>query len=122
MIDLFGFKDGKHSCFEIKATMSRCPERPTRWQVIRLNWMKQQGFEACILRVFLRKQDQKLLLDLYSQSRITEAIAILEPHCDIEEFDLSNYQHFQDSMPSLEDIESYNRKGYWWSQYMKVDG
>src|SRR6266850_722297 len=41
-IDFFGVKDGKPACFEVKANRGRL----SRWQFIRLQWMKNQGFDA----------------------------------------------------------------------------
>ena len=116
-IDLFAFKNGKHYCLEVKVNTSRL----SIWQILRLNWMKEQGFESCVFRVLLNVRDKEQLVDLYNQSKIVEAFEIVDAKYEIEEFSLSKHKSgrklpkhksVQELIPSVKEVEFLNRKAY----------
>ena len=112
-IDLFGFKDGNYYCFEVKVNTSRL----SRWQIIRLHWMKEQGYNSHILSVSLTNRYKKELVDLYHQSNIADIIESLNPRCDMKEFKLSDYQNSYEFVPSNEEVEYYSKIDYQWIAY-----
>jgi len=103
-IDLFGYKDEKYYCLEVKTNSSQL----SPWQVIRLNWMKEQGFASAIIRINLKYPNKEQLFELYKSSTMEELIGILKPALSIEEFELSDYPIFHDIIPSTADVKFYN--------------
>jgi hypothetical protein len=115
-IDLFGYKDTQYYCLEVKTNSSKL----SLWQVIRLNWMKEHGFAAAIVRVSLKYQDKNHLLEMYnsSASKMEELLEILNPTISIEEFELSNYPKFHNFIPSTNEVAFYNCR--WLSYEMDI--
>ena len=105
-IDLFGYKNGQYYCLEVKTNNSQL----SPWQVMRLNWMKEQGFASAIIRVNLKYQNKDHLFELYNSTPMEELIEILKPTLSIEEFDLLDYPKYHDIIPSAADVEFYNCK------------
>ena len=95
-IDLFGFKNNENHCFEVKTNGGKL----SPWQVIRLNWMKEHGFPASVIRVNLKYSDKNQLLELYNSSTMGEIIEMLNPTLLIEDFELSDYQNSHDIVPN----------------------
>jgi hypothetical protein len=118
-IDLFGFKDGNYYCFEVKVNTSIL----SRWQIIRLNWMKCQGYNSHILLVSLTNPYKKELVNLYHNMGIADLVQLLKPSCEIKEFHLADYKNSEEFVPIHEDLEYYNRTDYHWfcykSQFLK---
>jgi hypothetical protein len=110
-IDLFGVKDGKPVCLEVKANRGRL----SRWQFIRLQWMKNQGFNANIVRVKLDTTGKNELLRLFNDSRKDEAFAMSKPECHLEEIDANCHEDFKKLVPDPQKIQDYNTKCSCWA-------
>lgn len=103
-IDLFGYKNKKHYCLEVKTNSSRL----SKWQIIRLNWMKEQGFSSVIVRTKLRYGNKEELRAMHNSLKVNEIIEKLRPTVCMETFELSNYLKFRDIIPTYKDVEFYN--------------
>jgi len=110
-IDFFGVKDGKPACFEVKANRGRL----SRWQFIRLQWMKNQGFDANIVRVKLDTTNKNELLRLFNDSKKDEAVAMSKPECHAEEISPDSYEDFRQFVPNPRQIQEYNTKCSCWA-------
>ena len=109
-IDLFGFKDGEHCCLEVKVNSARL----NKWQIIRLNWMREQGIAALVVRVRLGDVLPDLLTSLYHQDRIMDAIELFKPSLELEEFRLSDYGGHRALVPDDNEVKYYNGRRYRW--------
>lgn len=110
-IDFFGVKDGEPVCLEVKANKGRL----SRWQFIRLQWMKNQGFNANIVRVKLDTTSKNELLRLFNDSKKDEAFAMSKPECHLEEIDGDCYEDFRQLVPDPQKIQEYNTKCSCWA-------
>ena len=115
-IDLFGHRNGETFCIEVKVNKSR----PSKWQVIRLEWMKREGFGSHIFRVRFDSREKEQIKQMFMEDKNDEILELLQPDYEIEEFDLSEFIKVKDSIPSREDVILYNKMGFHWIAYQGI--
>jgi hypothetical protein len=98
-IDYFAFKDQQYYCIEVKTNSSRL----SRWQFIRLHWMKEYGFNSKIARVSTKTDD------------------LNKSNIELVDFQISDYPEYLDDIPTKEELSYFSSNPIGWDR-MKLRG
>ena len=111
-IDYFAFKDQKYYCIEVKANTSR----PTRWQVIRLNWMKEHGFKSLIAKVSITIDDfERASAQILSDS-IDQYLMEINPTIELVDVSMSDYPEYLDDIPNKDELAYFSSNPIGWDR------
>lgn len=107
-IDLFAYKNEQKFCLEVKTNTPQ----PSKWQVMRLQWMKDHGHNVGIVRVRFQIREMSKVVDLYKQNQFDTIIQELDPSYDIEDFDITHYPQYSVTLPHEKTLQEELNKGY----------
>lgn len=103
-LDYFAAKDGVPYVIEVKANTSRL----SRWQAIRLEWMKRLGFNSYVAHVKFDYADGPNSAKLYYQSRPHSLLRKISPTVTLKEFNLKDYPQFREDIPTRREVDQLN--------------
>ena len=109
-IDFFAHRNGQSFLIEVKVNKSE----PSKWQIVRLDWMKKEGFGSYIFRVKFAVKDKEQLRQLFTEGKNDVALELLQPSYEMVEFDLNEFIKAKVIIPSREDVLRYNKMGFHW--------